>query len=84
MQVSRLILSDDPTPLQRTPMLKDQGALSSSALERVIVDCSHIDQKKRDIFDMQETQGPLTQLLNRPELKSRYGSDKGEVLLIMY
>lgn len=60
------------------------GALDSSNLERVIVDCSHIDQKKRGIFDMRETQQSLVQLLNRPELKGRYGRGKGDILLIMY
>ena len=67
-----------------TVVLIHVGALSSSNLERVVVDCSHIDQKKRGIFDMRETQQPLMALLNRPELKSRYGCGIGKVRLLFY
>jgi len=65
-------------------MLKYPGALSSSRIERVIVDGSYIDQKKRGIFDMRETQQPLMHLLNRSELKDRYGTGSGEIQLIVY
>ena len=65
-------------------MLIDVGALDSSTIECVIIDCSYIDQKKRGIFDMRETQQPLMQLLNRHELKSRFGGSKEEIHLIMY
>ncbi|CAD6592940.1 MAG: hypothetical protein ASARMPRED_006854 [Alectoria sarmentosa] len=61
--------------------LLDSGSLSSSSLERVVVDCSHIDQKKRGIFDMRETQEPLMELLNRSELKSRYGNGSGKTVI---
>lgn len=60
------------------------GALLPSKLERIIVDCSYIDQKKRGIFDMQETQQALMRLLNRPELKGRYGGGSGDIQLICY
>ncbi len=65
-------------------MLISVGALSSSSLEQVVVDCSHIDQKKRGILDIRETQQPLMALLNRSELKSRYGSGGGKVRLLLY
>jgi len=60
------------------------GALSATKLERVLVDATHIDQKKRGIFDMRETQEPLILLLNRPELKSRFGSSSGTIQLMLY
>lgn len=60
------------------------GALSSSGLERVVIDCSHIDQKLRGIFDVRESQGPLMALLNRSELKSRYGNGSGKIRLLLY
>lgn len=60
------------------------GALSSSNLEQVIVDCSHIDEKRRGILDMRETQQPLMALLNRAELKSRYGCGTSKVRLLFY
>ena len=60
------------------------GALTSSKLERIVIDASHFDQKKRGIFDMREIQEPLVQLLNRLELKSRYGGDTGSVQILLY
>lgn len=65
-------------------MSSDKGALSLKTLKRIVVDCSHIDQKKRGILDMRETQGPLIQLLNRSELKDRYGGAESDVQLIFY
>ena len=61
-----------------------EGALSLKALKRIVVDCSHIDQKKRGILDMRETQGPLIQFLNRSELRDRYGDAESNVQLIFY
>ena len=65
-------------------MLISVGALSSTNLELVVVDCSHIDQKKRGILDMRQTQQPLMALLNQPGLKSRYGNGSGKVRLLLY
>lgn len=45
------------------------GALSAAHLERIVVDVSHIDHKKRGIMDMKETQVPLVQLLARKDIK---------------
>lgn len=64
--------------------LSRKGALSSDKLERIIVDCSHIDQKKRGIFDMKETKQPLMALLNREDMKSRYGEEKDGIDLLLY
>ncbi|KAK0510118.1 hypothetical protein JMJ35_007512 [Cladonia borealis] len=64
--------------------LFNAGALTSSNLERIVIDASHFDQKKRGIFDMRETQEPLVQLLNRMELKSRYSSDTGAIQILLY
>ena len=60
------------------------GALSSENLERVVVDCSYIDRKKRGIFDMRETQRSLIDLLNRDDIKSRYGVNKDGITLLLY
>ncbi|GAB7359669.1 hypothetical protein MBLNU230_g6848t1 [Neophaeotheca triangularis] len=59
---------------QRLLDLLDAGALSASKLERIVVDASHIDQKKRGILDMKEIQVPLLTLLSKPEFKERYGA----------
>ena len=60
------------------------GALSSEKLERVVVDSSYIDRKKRGIFDMRETQRSLINLLNRDNIKSRYGANKDGITLLLY
>ncbi|KAK5133484.1 hypothetical protein LTR08_007726 [Meristemomyces frigidus] len=69
---------------QRLIDLLDDGALSAAHLERIIVDASHIDQKKRGILDMKETQTPLVQLLSRELFKERYGSREGKIELLFY
>lgn len=58
------------------------GALSAASLERIVIDASHIDLKKRGMLDMKETLVPLISLLTRPELKARYsgGSDRIDLL----
>jgi protein CMS1 len=43
-------------------------------LERIVVDASNIDQKKRGIMDMKETQVPLVQLLARKDINEAAGS----------
>ncbi|KAL8641536.1 MAG: hypothetical protein Q9226_008620, partial [Calogaya cf. arnoldii] len=61
------------TPTRIIDLLKER-ALRLEDLERVIIDTSFLDRKKRSIFDMKETQQPLMQLLNMEELKPRYTS----------
>lgn len=60
------------------------GALSSDKLDRIVVDLSHIDLKKRGIADMRETQEPLMRLLTRKELKDRYGLENGGLELLFF
>lgn len=60
------------------------GALSLDKLERLVIDCSHVDLKGRSIFDMRETQLPLVQVLTRDELKSRYRSSGDKVDLLCF
>jgi protein CMS1 len=55
--------------------------LSASRLERIIIDASHIDQKKRGIMDMKETQVPLVQLLSRKDIKE---AAEGKVELLFF
>ncbi|KAL8954006.1 MAG: hypothetical protein Q9222_000167 [Ikaeria aurantiellina] len=52
--------------------LIDRGVLTIGSLDRIVIDRSYLDQKKRSILDMRETQEPLQQILARPELKARY------------
>lgn len=65
-------------------MLTGADALSLEKLERVVIDGSHIDQKKRGILDMRETQVPLMHFLNLDGLKDRYGSASNRVDILVY
>ncbi|KAI4850844.1 hypothetical protein E4T44_02055 [Aureobasidium sp. EXF-8845] len=70
---------------QRLIDLFDDGALSAGRLERIIIDASHIDSKKRGILDMKEVQSPLIKLLTRPSFKEKYNEDKmKKIELIFY
>ncbi|KAL8798166.1 MAG: hypothetical protein Q9182_006897 [Xanthomendoza sp. 2 TL-2023] len=74
------------TPSRMIDLLTERQfkALKIDDLDRVIIDCSFVDQKKRSIFDMKETQRPLIQLLNRHELKARYADIASPVKLLFY
>ncbi|KAG9520795.1 hypothetical protein KCV07_g4126, partial [Aureobasidium melanogenum] len=70
---------------QRLIDLFDDGALSAGRLERIIIDASHIDSKKRGILDMKEVESPLIKLLTRPSFKEKYNEDKmKKIELIFY
>ncbi|EOD44670.1 Replication regulator protein [Neofusicoccum parvum] len=64
--------------------LLDNGALSAESLQRIVIDASHIDVKKRGIMDMKEVQVELAQLLAREELKSRYGQPEKKIEVLFY
>jgi protein CMS1 len=53
-------------------------------LERIVVDASHIDQKKRGILDMKETQVPLVVWLGQQEFRERYAAKSGGIQLLFY
>jgi protein CMS1 len=69
---------------QRLIDLLQHGALRDDKLERIVVDVSHIDQKKRGVLDMKETQGPLINLLAKTEFKERYGVEDGSKLELLF
>ncbi|KAK5111927.1 hypothetical protein LTR62_004659 [Meristemomyces frigidus] len=69
---------------QRIIDLLDNGALKANLLERIVIDASHIDQKKRGVLDMKETQGPLVQLLARKEFMNRYGIDGEQKIELLF
>lgn len=61
-----------------TPMrlrdLADADALKLEDVKRIVVDGSYKDEKKRSIFELNELFCPLVELLNRIEIRQRYGS----------
>lgn len=71
---------------QRMSDLLDDGALSSDCLKTIVIDASHIDQKKRGILDMRETLLPLIKLLTRSELRKKYdaSNESERVRLLFY
>ncbi|MCJ1296368.1 hypothetical protein MMC34_007934 [Xylographa carneopallida] len=71
------------TPARLLALL-DSGSLSMEKLERIVVDMSYIDQKKRGILDMKETFEPLVQLLTRTDLKNLYNKKDGGVDLLFF
>lgn len=60
------------------------GALSADSLKRIVIDGSHIDQKKRGVMDMKETMLPLAKWLSRKEFKDRFTADENKVELMFY
>lgn len=71
------------TPV-RLNALMENGALAVDRLERIVVDASHIDVKKRGILEMKDTQVPLVQWLNNESLRERYGAKKDGIDLLVY
>ncbi len=53
-------------------------------LKRIVVDASHIDQKKRGVMDMKETMVPLVKWLARKEFKERYTEEENPIDLLFY
>lgn len=69
---------------KRLEDLMDEGALQVDRLERIVIDASYIDQKKRGVLEMRETQVPLMLWLNRKEFKDRYTATKDKIDLIFF
>lgn len=60
------------------------GSLSLDNLERIVVDASHIDQKKRGVLDMKDTMLELARWLTRKEFKERYTDSEKPLQLLFY
>jgi protein CMS1 len=58
--------------------------LQIDRLERIVVDASHIDQKKRGILDMKETQVPLIVWLGQQEFREKYTAKSSGIQLFFY
>lgn len=76
-----------PSFLRRALNLKltsSAGALSVKNLKRIVIDASHIDQKKRGVMDMKDTMIPLAKWLSRKEFRDRYTEEEDQVDLMFY
>ncbi|APA07275.1 hypothetical protein SS1G_13179 [Sclerotinia sclerotiorum 1980 UF-70] len=69
---------------QRLKDLMDEGSLAVDRLERIVIDASHIDQKKRGILEMKETQIPLTTWLGQKPFRDRYESATDKLQVLFY
>jgi protein CMS1 len=49
---------------QRLLDLLEKNVMTTLNLKRIVIDASHLDQKKRSIFDMKELLDPLVRLLS--------------------
>jgi len=50
----------------------------------MVVDASHIDQKKRGVMDMKDTMMPLARWLARKEFMERYVSEEEPLALVFF
>ncbi|KAI1323954.1 U3-containing 90S pre-ribosomal complex subunit-domain containing protein [Xylariaceae sp. FL0255] len=71
------------TPVRLNDLV-ESGSLKLHKLERLVVDASHIDQKKRGVMDMKDTMIPLMRWLSRPEFKERYMDAERPLQLLFY
>jgi protein CMS1 len=53
-------------------------------LERLVIDASHIDQKKRGVLDMKDITMPLSRWLAKKEFKERYAATEKPLQLLFY
>lgn len=56
---------------QRLLDLLEKDVLKTKNLRRIVIDGSHLDQKKRSVFDMKELLDPLIKLLSTRPIKDR-------------
>lgn len=60
---------------QRLLDLLEQDVLKTKKLKRIVIDGSHLDQKKRSVFDMKELLDPLIKLLSTRPIKERLDAE---------
>lgn len=51
---------------------------------QVVVDASHVDQKKRGVMDSKDTMMPLARFLAKEQFKERYVDKKNALALFFY
>lgn len=70
--------------LMNSRLISCIGALSVEHLKRIVIDASHIDQKKRGVMDMKDTMMPLAKWLTREEFKERYSNPDKSLDLLFF
>lgn len=88
-RLEALLDNGEPLPLSKAArvqglLMRPAGALSIEYLKRIVVDASHLDQKKRGIMDMKDTMMPLARWLTRAEFKERYAAEEKPLDLLFF
>ncbi|PMB64408.1 Protein CMS1 [Beauveria bassiana] len=71
------------TPARLSELI-DNGALSLEGLHRIVVDASHIDQKKRGVMDMKDTMMPLAKFISKKQFEDRYTDEDKPLSLLFF
>lgn len=53
-------------------------------LHRIVVDASHIDQKKRGVMDMKDTMLPLARFISKKQFQDRYVNEEKPLSLLFF
>jgi protein CMS1 len=64
--------------------LLEKDVLRTSNLKQIVVDGSHLDQKKRSIFDMKELLVPLVELLSKQAIKDRLEEEEKAAKVLVF
>ena len=69
---------------QRLLDLLEKDVLKTSGLKRILIDGSHVDQKKRSIFDMKELSEPLIKLLSSRPVKDKFDAEESQTRVLVF
>lgn len=69
------------TPVRLNDLIA-ADAMHLHALERIVIDGSYLDEKRRTIFSMKEVFSPMLELLHRPDVSQGYGKEGGIQILV--
>jgi protein CMS1 len=69
---------------QRLIDLLEKGVMKTKKLKRIVIDGSHLDQKKRSIFDMKELLDPLIKLFSVRPIKDRLDGDEKRIKVLVF
>ena len=69
---------------QRLVDLLENGVMKTENLKRIVIDASHLDQKRRSVFDMKELLDPLIKLLSKLHNSERLGSHENQTRVIVF
>jgi protein CMS1 len=64
--------------------LLDKDVMKIKDLKRIVIDGSHLDQKKRSIFDMKELLDPLVRLLSTQPISDRLDAEDRRTRVLVF